>query len=295
MGVLAGITRSPPASGGGKAAPNFFLVLLLQVPLLAHAGLSGDINKLRSKGCSQNAGVGTALRASRALDAVAQQWSRGGRLREALDRTEYRAADSASMRVTGTSSDAAIMKVLAQNYCDTVTSRAFTEIGMYRRNDAVWIVVATPLSMPGIKDRRQVSHQVLNLVNAARSKPRRCGSQSYPAVGPLRLSAMLTQAALVQAQDMSAHEHFEHEGTDGSTPAQRITRTGYQWLNVGENIAAGAASADEVVNGWLSSPGHCKNIMTAAFTEMGIAYVAGPKTRPGIYWSQVFGRPRSAK
>ena len=272
-----------------------FLLILLHLPLLAHASLSGDINKLRGKGCSRNAGVGTALRASRALDAVAQQWSRGGRLREALDRSEYRAADSASMRVTGTSSDAAIMNVLAQSYCDTVTNTTFTEIGMYRRKDAVWIVVAKPLSMPGIKDTKQVSNQVLDLVNGARSKPRRCGSQSYLAVGPLRLSAMLTQAALVQAQDMSAHEHFEHEGTDGSTPAQRVTRTGYQWLNVGENIAAGATSADEVVNGWLNSPGHCKNIMTAAFTEMGLAYVADPKSRPGIYWSQVFARPRTAK
>ena len=103
---------------------------------------------------------------------------------------------------------------------------------------------------------------------------------------------MLTQAALAQAQDMSAHEHFEHEGTDGSTPAQRVSRTGYQWLNVGENIAAGAATADEVVTGWLDSPGHCKNIMTAAYTEMGIAYAADPKTKAGIYWSQVFGRPR---
>src|ERR1700752_2217320 len=64
-----------PASGGGgrKTALTCLLVLLLHLPLLAHASLSGDINRLRSKGCSRNPGVSASLRASRALDAVAQQ------------------------------------------------------------------------------------------------------------------------------------------------------------------------------------------------------------------------------
>ena len=261
-------------------------------PSAALASLTSDLNTLRSRGCSGHAGVSASLRPSRDLDRVAQEWSRGGRLREALERTNYRALDSASMRVTGTSNDGAILKVLAQSYCETVTGKAFTEVGLYRRKDATWIVVARPFTLPAVKDAREIGNRVLALVNDARSKPRKCGSQSFPAVGSLKLSAMLTQAALVQAQDMSAHQHFEHEGTDGSTPSQRVTRTGYQWQNVGENIAAGASTAEEVVAGWLNSPGHCKNIMTPAYTEMGIAYVTDTKNREGIYWSQVFGRPR---
>ena len=271
----------------------FFLSALM--PAVASANLTTDVNALRSRGCTGHSGVRATLRPSRSLDQVAQEWSRGGRLRDALAHTNYRALNSASMRVTGTSNDSAILKALAQSYCDTVTDTAFTELGVYRRKDAVWLVVARPFTVPAIKDAREVASSVLDLVNAARSRPRKCGSQSFPAVGPLRLSAMLTQAALTQAQDMSAHEHFEHEGTDGSTPSQRVSRTGYQWLNVGENIAAGAATADEVVTGWLNSPGHCKNIMTAAYTEMGIAYAADPKGKAGIYWSQVFGRPRTGK
>ncbi|HEY4368155.1 MAG TPA: CAP domain-containing protein [Steroidobacteraceae bacterium] len=268
------------------------MILCLCTPLAAFANLATDLNTLRSRGCTGHAGVSAPLRPNRALDQVAQQWSRGGRLSEALARTSYRAVNSASMRITGAPNDSSILKVLGQSYCATVTNTALTEQGIYRHKGDVWIVLASPFTTPTIKDAREIGNRALALVNAARSKPRKCGSRLFPPVASLQLSAMLTQAALIQAQDMSAHENFEHEGTDGSTPAQRVSRTGYQWLNVGENIAAGAATVDEVIAGWLNSPSHCANIMGAAYTEMGIAYVADPKTKAGIYWSQVFGRKR---
>ena len=64
-------------------------------------------------------------------------------------------------------------------------------------------------------------------------------------------------------------------------------------MNVAENIAAGQQTAAEVVAGWLASPGHCANIMGPNFVHMGVSYVVNPKSRIGIYWAQVFGRPRA--
>jgi uncharacterized protein YkwD len=257
----------------------------------AFANIADGLNDIRRSGCKNQPGVRQALRSSRGLNAVAREWSKGGRLREALERTEYRGTSSASMRVEGTKDEKAILSVLQKEYCDTITNPAFTEMGLYQRGDGVWIVVATPFVPPTARDASKVSEKVLALVNAARSKPRKCGRTSFQPVPPLELSALLNRAALIHSQDMAKNDFFEHEGSDGSKVGERAARVGYRWRAVAENIAIGAETAEIVVEGWLKSPGHCVNIMSPDYTEMGIAYLTDPKTGPGIYWTQVFGRP----
>jgi uncharacterized protein YkwD len=88
---------------------------------------------------------------------------------------------------------------------------------------------------------------------------------------------------------MSAHKLFEHRGSDGSMPKDRVARAGYNWMAVGENIAEGAANAEVVMRGWLDSPGHCTNIMGAQFQEMGLAYFTDFAHKGDIYWAQTFG------
>lgn len=78
---------------------------------------------------------------------------------------------------------------------------------------------------------------------------------------------------------------MSHEGSDGSGLGQRVTREGYAWSAVGENVAHGHRSASHVMTDWLDSPGHCANIMHPAFTEFGAGEV-------NHYWTQVFARPR---
>jgi uncharacterized protein YkwD len=91
---------------------------------------------------------------------------------------------------------------------------------------------------------------------------------------------------------MAEHSYFSHDGRDGSQPADRATRAGYVWRSVGENIAAGQASADEAVRGWIDSPPHCANLMSPRYTEMGVAYAVNLNSKMAIYWAQVFGAPR---
>ena len=258
----------------------------------AFADIDDALNEIRRKGCDRRPGVAQALRANRDLDVVAQEWSKGGRLHEAIARSNYRATESASMRVEGSTDRKAILEVLRKNYCEPITNATFKEIGVYQRGDALWVVVAAPFVTPAVKDSAQVSQQALSLVNAARAKPRKCGRSSFPAVAPLKLSAVLNRAALVHSQDMANKDFFEHQGSDGSKVSDRVTRVGYTWRTVGENIAIGSQTAEAVVQGWISSPGHCANIMSPSFSEMGIAFVADPKSEAGIYWTQVFATPR---
>lgn len=270
----------------------FLAALALGAPLAAAAGADDVVNAIRKRGCDGKPGVSAPLRASRGLDAVAREWSRGGRLKSAFARTDYRMVNSASMRVDGARDARALREVLARSYCDMILDPSFTEIGAHEQGGGVWIVIAEPLSPPAAKDAAHVSREVLRLVNQARASARKCGGQRFAAAPPLTLAPLLEKAAQAHARDMAKHSLFEHRGSDGSAPAERVTRTGYRWRTVAENIAAGARDPETVVKGWLDSPGHCGNIMSADYTQMGVAYAVEPKSSAGIYWAQVFGTPR---
>jgi len=111
-------------------------------------------------------------------------------------------------------------------------------------------------------------------------------------VAALKSSPVLAATAAAHARDMAEHGKLTHTGSDGSRPADRITRAGYQWRSSGENVASGQRDADAVVADWLESPGHCANIMEPSFTEMGVAFFLVPGANPSIYWAQSFAAPR---
>ncbi|MCW3073857.1 MAG: hypothetical protein JWP69_926 [Flaviaesturariibacter sp.] len=123
---------------------------------------------------------------------------------------------------------------------------------------------------------------LLKLVNEARGKGVQCGDVWYPPVAPLSWNIQLEAAATLHSADMFRKKYFSHIEDDGSTANTRIEKAGYIWMTYGENIAFGYATEKDVVDGWLKSPGHCKNIMNKAFKEVGIG-------RVGDYWTQDFG------
>jgi uncharacterized protein YkwD len=133
--------------------------------------------------------------------------------------------------------------------------------------------------------------RVVALVNDARSNGRRCGRERFAAAPALGVSRELNEAAAAHARDMARKKFFEHRGSNGSQPKDRVLRAGYRPRLTGENIAYGPESAEEAVAGWLASPGHCANIMDPRFEDMGVGLATGRK-RGQIYWVQEFGVPR---
>ena len=99
----------------------------------------------------------------------------------------------------------------------------------------------------------------------------------------------LAEAALAHSRDMASRDYFSHADPSGASVRQRATRAGYRWRYVGENIAAGLGSPEQVVAGWLASPGHCANLMSPDFVDMGAAYAVEPASKLDIYWTQTFG------
>lgn len=130
--------------------------------------------------------------------------------------------------------------------------------------------------------------QVLDLVNQQRSQGADCGSEgSFGPAGPLVQSAPLDCAARAHSLDMHERDYFEHTNPDGEAPWDRMERAGYSYSQAGENIAFGPTTAEAVMQQWMSSDGHCANIMSPAFVHIGIGYQAD-----GRLWTQVFGAPR---
>jgi uncharacterized protein YkwD len=269
------------------------LVLALTLtPLAASADVLSSVNKVRAQGCPGGRGGQASLRENSHLDAVAKQLAGGMDLRRAEQKAGYHAVTSASVQISGVPDNGDIDRILGRQFCSAATEPAFREIGLYRHGPTVWIALAQPFTPPQTRDAAAISRRVLALTNEARSHARRCGGASFPAAPPLALNAALERAALAHSQDMAAHNYMDHTGRDGSSPADRITRAGYKWRMVGENLAIGVMTPEEAVAGWLQSPHHCENLMTAGFTAMGVAFAVNAASDAGVYWTQTFGTPR---
>lgn len=132
--------------------------------------------------------------------------------------------------------------------------------------------------------------QVFGLVNQRRAAGATCGGVFKPPVPALTLDTRLRCAARKHSKDMGTNNFFSHTGSNGSTFTQRITSAGYVWKAAGENIAAGYSTAQAVVNGWMTSTGHCNNIMNGNFKNIGIGYYYNSAATYDHYWTQDFGK-----
>ena len=268
------------------------MTFLLLCPALARANAVGAVNRARNSYCGVPRGTHPLIE-SRGLDEVARLLARGESLDQAQLNAGYRAARSLWIRISGATDDAAVERTVTGRFCGQLANPQLRHIGVYRGGAAsLWIVVAEPFTTPPIRDAAAVSRLVLALTNRARAHARTCGWRHFPPAPPLSLASALTHAARVHSRDMAMHDFFSHTGSDGSTPGQRVTRAGYRWSMVGENIASGVETPDAAVSGWLASPHHCANIMTAGFRQMGVAFAVDTANPQVIAWTEDFGTPR---
>lgn len=140
----------------------------------------------------------------------------------------------------------------------------------------------------GTKAFRQ---EVLKLTNNYRATGRNCGSTWYPATKPVAWDTLLKRAANGHSRDMAKNNFFSHTGSDGSSMGDRITEAGYRWSAAGENIAAGYSTVASVMEGWIKSPGHCANIMSSRYKDLGVACVPSNTSDYSSYWTMDLAAP----
>ena len=258
----------------------------------SHPTLLRALNTLRQQGCDKSTRPAESLRENAALSHTAALLARGSKLDAALKAAGYRAIRATQITVRGVAGAAALTPRSLGKTCRSAMTDDLQEAGFHQSGNQTWVVLAAPFSPPNATQADDVEERVLALVNAARARPQRCGSQAFAAAPPLRLNPTLQSVAGSHAAEMARYSYFSHTGRDGSTVDGRATLAGYPWRQIGENIAAGQMTADAVVRGWINSPGHCANIMSPAYSEMGAAFVVNQQSSMGIYWAQVFGAAR---
>jgi uncharacterized protein YkwD len=291
-------------TSGGYFAPRVLFAALgcgwgllpgsLAVPALAQADVLADTQLLRQSGCGGLEPAMVALRHVEQLDRTAALWASGQTLSAALVPSGYPAQKLAGLHVTGARD--MVLQNLRQTRCAKLMDRELTDAGIYRRGQDAWLVLASARVLPVSTSSPAFAARVLELVNEARARGTQCGSRAFRPSGPLRSSSLLQHVAYDHALEMAQHEYFEHEDLAGRSPADRVRARGYREKLVGENIAYGPKSPEEVVQGWLDSPEHCENIMDPRFAETGMGYVLGRApshaTGRGFYWVQLLAEPR---
>jgi uncharacterized protein YkwD len=130
----------------------------------------------------------------------------------------------------------------------------------------------TPTPTPET-DNGKFEQKVLELTNIERAKQ---------GLAPLKGNKELNYAADKYAELMSDKNYFSHTGPDGSSPWDRMKKVGFDAQTMGENIAAGQRTPEEVVEAWMNSPGHRANILNRNYTQLGVGF-------DDNYWVQNFG------
>lgn len=278
------------------------------LPLAAQAATDEDLaaalNTLRARGAvcgGQNMPGAPALALNPLLsDAAGLLATDGtaGDLNATLNRAGYRARKSFMLRMEGLADTQALARYADSSFCAALRSADVSEIGIRQQGSGsatvTTLLLARPMPLPAAdaRDEDLTSRRVLALVNQARGSARLCGKRRFAAAPPLAWDDRLATASHAYAADLAAHQYLSHTGRDGSQPGSRAERAGYAWKAIGENLAAGQSTPEEVTAGWIGSPGHCANLMNPAFSAMGTGYAVNPADTMGVYWAQLYAAPR---
>lgn len=176
----------------------------------------------------------------------------------------------------------------------TTTTAAATTTTMATVATSTTTTLASGAALPAAQTCGLANFQqeLLTRINAIRASARACGSLTYAAAPPVKWHDKLFNAAAGHSADMAANNYFSHTSLDGRSFSQRITTAGYAWLAAGENIAAGQTSVAQVMTAWVNSPGHCANLMSKNFTEVGVACVKNDASTYRYYWTMDLAQPR---
>ncbi|MDB3085376.1 sporulation protein [Clostridioides difficile] len=119
--------------------------------------------------------------------------------------------------------------------------------------------------------------EVVDLVNIERSKA---------GLNPLTLDSSVSNVATKKSQDMIDNNYFSHNSPTYGSPFDMLKKFGISYKTAGENIAMGQKTPKEVVNAWMNSEGHRKNILNPNFSKIGVG--VAQKSGGSLYWTQIF-------
>lgn len=94
--------------------------------------------------------------------------------------------------------------------------------------------------------------------------------------------------AKAHSRDMFEEGYFSHTSPDGRSLRDRLKARALHYSSAGENIAWGQRTGRDVLEAWLRSKGHRRNIEGRDFTHHGVGKV-------GPYWTHILIRPMPSR
>lgn len=108
-------------------------------------------------------------------------------------------------------------------------------------------------------------------------------------LAPLKFDSELSRIARIKSQDMIDKKYFSHTSPTYGSPFQMMEKFGLRFSAAGENIAYGQKTAAEVMKVWMNSSGHKANILSEAYTHIGVG--VAKMANGTLYWTQMFTNP----
>lgn len=142
------------------------------------------------------------------------------------------------------------------------------------------IYVGQKILVPDTNPLATHEQQVVEIVNKERVAR---------GLAPLTYSSELSRVARIKSQDMIDKKYFSHQSPTYGSPFQMMEKFGLRFSAAGENIAYGQRTAAEVMNTWMNSSGHKANILSAAYTHIGVG--VAKMANGTLYWTQQFMKP----
>ncbi len=144
------------------------------------------------------------------------------------------------------------------------------------------LAACEPVSTP---DQQYAAPAVTRAAEAGDARSLLNAQRARKGLAPVTRSQKLTAAAAGHASNMATRGYFSHTSPNGRSVGDRVDRQGYNYCVVNENLSYGRKNLANVINAWMNSPGHRRNILNPKVTEFGVAQA------PGGYWVLVMARP----
>lgn len=185
-------------------------------------------------------------------------------------------------------SDSIYVKMLNGKWINNLTGKeiakdALPQVNYKDKNGNTTVYEAKDGDIVKNEDNGQASSlsefqkKVVELVNVERAK---VGAK------PLTANVELSKVATIKSQDMIDKNYFDHNSPTYGSPSNMIKQFGINYSAVGENIAYGQRTPEDVMNSWMNSEGHKRNILNPNFEEIGVGIAKN--SNGTIYWTQMF-------
>jgi uncharacterized YkwD family protein len=175
-----------------------------------------------------------------------------------------------------------INTIVATGITTGKTSDKFDPTGKVTRAQmAVFVKRALDYQEKQIANLNPFVKEVVSLVNKERAKKK---------LPPLKLALDVTRVAQLKAEDMQKNDYYDHVSPVYGDVDNMLSKFNIKFKYVGENIAGGEMTPEEVMTDWMNSPGHRANILDPVYTEIGVgtASIGSVKGKPIYYWVQMF-------